>query len=86
MHVHMNGTPNDPVNSRSLSLLSPLLVIALLPLEGAFIYLRNTSRDSIWHMYMLAPLVARLFVHFIRRSLSAIFFVFLSFLSFSSFY
>lgn len=39
-HAHIaNGIPNDPVNSRSPPLTSPLPVIALLPLEGLlFIY------------------------------------------------
>lgn len=59
------GLRNDPVNS---SPSRPATLHSSVATRGAFIYLRNTSRDSIWYMCMLAPLVARLFVHFIRHS------------------
>lgn len=68
--THTSGTRNDPVNSLllPLSLIPSATLHSSVATRGAFIYLRNTSRDSIWYMCMLAPLVARLFVHFIRRS------------------
>lgn len=50
--THTSKPCNDPVNPPRSS--TPAARHSFVATRGAFIYLRNTSRDSIWYMCTLA--------------------------------